>query len=205
MNTIQKTLLERLPEGINLAEISSVIIPLCFGDPRDLEDGCHERFGVGVKNLIPRKSLIIQTGGTTTQPLCDLMFDVVKLRRPNWANQFLSIRLGWGTRSEIANAFSIIEAINSEELDEGINIFHPDFKVIFSTNQAHMKRVRWFTNIYNEHNLPVEYREAHHDFTLRSTLREYFGTPLIMLEDLFLGREHLRHVQDDVFFEKFNR
>lgn len=205
MNSIQKKLLEKLPENVYLAEVTSVIIPLCFGDPTYSEDGCHERFGAGIKGLVPRKSLIIQTGGTTFNPLCDKMLNIVKAKRPVWAKQFLSICLGWGTRSEIANAFSIIEALNSEELDGGIKIFDPDFKVIISTNKAHMKRVKWFVKIYNSHSVHVEYKEAHHDFTLRDTLREYFGTPLIMIEDIFLGRQHLTEVQDDDFCEKMER
>lgn len=194
-----------MPENVYLAEITSVVIPLCFGDPTYSEDGCHKRFDAGIQGLVPRKTLIIQTGGTILNPLCDKMLDIVKIKRLAWAKQFLSVCLGWGTRSEIANAFSIIEMLNSAELDGGINILHPDFKVIIPTNKAHMKRVKWFVKIYNDHSVRVVYKEAQHEFTLRETLRECFGTPLIMLEDIFLGRQHLTDVQDSDFCEKMER
>lgn len=203
MIPIQKALLSRLPEYIDLSDITTVAIPLCFGDPRNFDDGCHDRFNTSIRNLVPRKSLVIQTGGTKSLPLCDLMLECIKLKRKNWATQFLSIPLGWGTRPEIANAFSIIELLNSKELSNGISIFDPTFKVVIASNKAHLKRIEWFVKIYNEHGIRVEYQEAQHEFGPIDTLRESIGTPLIKVKDLFLGLEHLRYTQEDEFSNQF--
>lgn len=203
MIPIQQVLLSRLPEDTNFQEKTTVAVPLCLGIPQDPEDGCHDRFGASIYGLIPLNTLIIQTGGTESLPLCDLMFESIKLKRRKWILQFLAIRLGWGTRSEIANAFSIIRMLSIDRLKNGINTKNPNFKVVIASNKAHLRRIRWFVKIYNTDNLQVEYREALHEFGLKNTLREWIGTWLIMLKDTVVGFENLRDKQERRFLEKF--
>lgn len=206
MNTVQRKLLETLPETLDLSLVTTVLIPLCFGDPEDPDDGCHDRFNEAVRRHghIFNKTLIIQTGGTKENPLCDKMLNVVKKNnRYLWALRFLSIPLGWGTRAEIANAFSIIEVLSKPFLENGINVEHSKFKVVISSNRTHMTRIRWYVRIHNTSNLPIEFAEADHKFGFKNTLREWIGTPLIKLKDLFLGRENLIYRQEQNFSNKF--
>jgi hypothetical protein len=203
---IERALLSRLPKDFDLTRVTIVSVPLCFGDPRNLNDGCHDRFDEAVKNLSKSfsKTLIIQTGGTKEKPLCSKMLKVIKSDGNHlWAPRFLSIPLGWGTRSEIANAFSIIQIILTKYQQNGIDTRPYEFKVIISSNKAHMPRIKWFVETYNVNNVPVEYREAKHYFGLKNTIRERIGTPLIKIKDSFLGRKYLLKKQERDFLDKF--
>ena len=195
MTEKQKLLLRRLPvpTSIRLSDIKVVAIPLCLGDPRDGTDGCHDRFNAAIEDLAPRETLVIQTGGPYPLALCNLMREVLKLRRPNWWAQFLSIPLGWGTRSEIEKAFAIIFELSDEWLgDSGINVKSSEFKITIASNKAHMRRIKWFVQLYNTNHFPVEYHIADHEFTLRSTIREWIGAPATILYDKLRGVKKIR-------------
>jgi hypothetical protein len=194
MNKVQKALLSRLPETVDLSKITTIAIPLCLGDPKNLEDGCHDRFNAAIRGLgnYYSKILVIQTGGTHKKPLCEKMLEAVKSgKKYLWASRFLAIQLGWGTRSEIANLFFIINQLSKDNLKDGINTKSPDFKIIIASNKAHLSRIKWFVYVYNFNNLHVDYQEAQHDFSLRDTIREWIGTPIIRIKDRFCGSEKL--------------
>ncbi len=205
MIPIQQALLSRLPEYIDLSKITTVAIPLCFGDPKDPDDGCHDRFCAAIRGFsaIFSNTLIIQTGGTDADPLCDKMYKAVKDgRKYLWARRFMAIPLGWGTRSEIANAFSIIRILSIDQLKNGINTRDPDFRIIIASNKAHLRRIKWYVKIHNISNFNVVYREAEHEFGFISTLREWIGTPLIMFKDWILG---FQKVHGDMVLKMFNK
>jgi hypothetical protein len=205
MTEIQKALLNRLPKFLDLSRITTVTIPLCFGDPGNIDDGCQERFDTATRGLGDQFSntLIIQTVGTTENPLCDKMFSFVKeSTKYLWTQRFLSIPLGWGTRSEIVGALSTIILLSAMHLENGIKTSSPDFKVIIVSNKAHLRRIKWYVKIHNISHLKIEYREAKHEFGFKDTLREWIGTPLIKLKDLIRGFQKIHKEQ---VFRTFNQ
>ncbi len=181
----QEAVVVVMPENIKLSEIKNVAIPLCLGGPKDLKDGCHARLNKSIEGLESKKTLIIQTGGTSKKPLCIEMRDVLREAQNPWSERFLSVPLGWGTRSEIYYAFYIINEFNKKEFRNGMDT-SSGFKVVIASNKAHLPRIEWFVWLYNIHNVKVEYREAKHRFGLINTLREYIGTPLIVAKDMFM-------------------
>jgi hypothetical protein len=200
MTSLPKELFDRLPKDIDFSEITTIVIPLCLGNPCDFDDGCHDRLDEGINGLIPYKSLIIQTGGTKLIPLCDLMFNIIKKYKGNWASRFVSMPLGWGTSAEIANAFHITRLlILNKYIDDNAH----GFKIIIASNKAHLRRIRWYVKIHNITTLPVEYREAKHYFSLKDTVREWVGTPLVIIKDLIRGLRKTHEEQNFKFWSNF--
>lgn len=206
MNTIQRILTDRLPENFNLSNITTVTVPLCLGEPQDLNDGCHARFNTAIRGLGDKfsQTLIIQTGGTDENSLCDeMLHHVKKSEKYLWAQRFLSIPMGWGTRSEIAKSLLIIHYLSKKKRKGGIDTENPNFRVIFSSNPEHIPRIRHYVMIHNIDDLNVEYRESKHEFGLINTLREVIGLIFIKIKDKYKRKGPLREEQIENFLSIF--
>lgn len=179
-----------LPTGLTQAAITTFILPLAYGNPDDDMDGSNERFRKATFEISHRSALVIQTAGygkesplkpaaSARVALCDLMLARLKRKNQVWADRFISSIRGWGTRSEVREFFNIIRELSITPQT------HPRLRIIICSNRAHLRRVKWYVNLYNLEGWEIEYREADHPFTAQESLREIVALGIEILREIF--------------------
>lgn len=169
--------------NINLGSITQVCIPLCFEDPTDPRAGAHDRFKAAVQARNLSTTLVIQTGGPKPLDLCKLMKQHLENGQQVWASRYVGIPRGWGTRSEIKNAFMLIRELR-DAAGNRIKTSAYEFKVYIASNRSHLRRVKYYVWLYNTEKWRIVFKEANHPFSVMARLREIVALPIEMLKDL---------------------
>jgi hypothetical protein len=178
-----------IPKKIDTKHVHTVIIPLCFGHP-DNDMGCMHRLLKPLEYIDPLKLseyFIIQTGGyekkSPRKPtflwqtsLCEAMHKKLKLEHPLLAERFFWRACGWGTRSEIRNAFRII-------VQEGIATRTTPIKIVISSHKIHLRRIKWYVDLHKPEKWDVSYIAVEKPFGVLNTLREILALPVEIFKD----------------------